>query len=252
MATTSERGRSGRRRLAGAAFSLLVHAALLAALLASVRTLVLPQEPPPLEVELIRPDRPDPPESVRADAPQRPQTPFASPSPPTAAPRIAAAPPPSAPLPTPAPIPAAPAGSAAAPAAGPPARAARPAGADDDLAARVRSGLRRTVGCDDDAVIRLTPAERAACARRRAQNARGAPPPPLPADKLQAWGRKPPTRNAHAELRPDWDCGAGGSLGCRPPGMVGVTIPFGYVPKALPPIPPSTLHGEPPVKPPGD
>ena len=235
MATRS-RSRGGRGpRLAAVAVALLAHLAVGAALLASVRRLVLPPEPPPLEVELVRPDAarpppelpPPPPATTRAGRAPADPLPFRTPRPSRAAP-----------LPQP---------SAVAPAPPAPPSPRPPAGGaqqQDDVAGRVRDALRTSVGCDDDPLIGLSARERAACDRRRAQAAREAR-GLLPSQRERAAGSRADRRDVHKELRPDWDCAAGGSLSCRGSAvMVGGSIPFGYVPKALPPIPPSTLYGD--------
>ena len=243
MATTSRPRRRARGRLAGAAFSLLVHAGVLAALLASVRTFVAP-EAPVLEVELIRPSETRP----AAPATPRPPPPAERPVAPEPARARTARPLSPLPAPTAAIAPPAPRQAATAAVASAPARrgAAPAAGGDDDVSGRVRSGLRTTIGCDDEAVIRLSAAERAACARRRAQHAREAMKIPPSEAKRRAWaGGRDPTKPsvkpfisiAPPLVAPAIDMGTGVTIG------VGVSIPFGHPPKALPPIPPSTLHG---------
>ena len=119
----------------------------------------------------------------------------------------------------------------------------------------MKSGLRTTVGCDDDPLIGLSAAERAACARRRAQTARDAPRIPPPADKLREFekaraAKRPRPDGAYEKARSNspLDC-PGANLGIGCPSSGGVKIPFGKVPKALPPIPPSTLHGDDGMKP---
>ena len=220
-----------------------MHVALGSALLVSVRRLVLPPEPPPLEVELVRPAPRD--VDPRQSAPRSLRPPPLIPR--TLQPRAAVRREASGPFPT---APAAPPAPGAAPQASPsraPAVAAAPAAHGDDPAGRVRDALRTSVGCDDDPLIGLSPREQAACARERARIARGAPRFGPAPDKVRAWSGvpdpdKPKVRPfvgvAPPVVAPAIDRGAGVVIGAR------ASIPFGHPPKALPPIPPSTLYGD--------
>ena len=238
------KNKSARWRAAVIVVSIAAHAGLLAALLASVRPLIL-GEAPPLVVELVRPDRPtetpepspaDPSEPDRRLQPTQ-RTTFERPS----APRPVAQPAPPLPVP-PAPAPAPAAVPTAAPAPIAPARPGlrnQPNAVGDG----VRRALRTTVGCAEEDVIGLTQRERDECRRRLSEARRAGPLPPN--ERQRAMRPGPARRDAHAELRPAWDCGAGGSLDCRGSAvMVGGSIPFGYVPPALPVIAPSTLRGD--------
>jgi hypothetical protein len=237
------KNKSGRWRAAVIVVSVAAHAGLLAGLVASVRPLVLGEDPP-LVVELVRPERPtetpEPPAEAQAGPERRLQpAPRASPERPSA-PRPVPQPVPPLPVaPAPAPPPAAAPTTAPAPIA--PARPA--ARSQGDVGEGVRRALRTTVGCAEEDVIGLTQRERDECRRRLGEARRGGP--PAPNERQRAMRPGPARRDAHAELRPEWDCGAGGSLGCRGSAvMVGASIPFGYVPPALPVIPPSTLRGD--------
>jgi hypothetical protein len=233
----------------------LGHAGLLAVMLSTLRREPLPAGPV-IQVELAPLPRrtPEPPVPAEEEPEERPERrtraqAAASPLPLPVAPR------PSLPAPPPLPAPAA-TPAPAAPASGPPAAApaasatpARPAGPPGDIDDRLRSALRTTVGCPDGEVIGLTRRERERCDEGRGARTRDAPPAPLPTAKQRAFdatvqGRNPPP-NARDKVFHDKgiDChGSNMGMGCMP--KLAKPRPFGKPPKAITPIPPSTLRGD--------
>ena len=214
---------------------LLAHAGLLAALLASVKPLLL-GEPPPIQVQLVRP-------SLEPREPQAPPTAEAAPERQgtnsafalrgrasayaEGAPFVAPAAPPGR----------VPAGPVA------PARGGGASGPDD----RMRGTLRTTLGCDAADIHKLDAREREACRRHLRTLREGAPALGLSPKQLRALfpeadpGKprvKPFLGVAPPIVPPAIDLGPGVTIGAK------ASIPFGHPPKALPVIPLSTLGDE--------
>jgi hypothetical protein len=231
----------GRRRWRAAviALSLLGHLGLLGVMLASLPPREPLPEPPVIDVQMLPPpgERPSEPQGATepVEAPTRPQTPASAP---TVRPAL-----PSSGAPSPVPGPAGRAPLAGAPAGG----TAAPAGAAP-AAGAVREVLRATVGCDTADLLGLTRREREACEEARGARARGYELPESLAER-QARDARAVARNPRPKgnewVRAPGDGPANHSVLGPPDGMmVGGSVAFGRPPKAIAPIPPSTLRGD--------
>ena len=217
---------SERARAPAIIVSVGAHVAVLAWLSASVLPRLAPppvDDVPSLTVELIRPDRLEPP--MRPDFPPR-EAVVSRPAPVTAlrlkAPALIRASPvppsPLAPLLSP-PAPPAPPAAARGPAAAPSSTEKRIAPAASQPSAGDLSGfLRATVGCSHDDWMRLSAAERARCDRNFARAAEGAGKLPLPTERLAAFATQ---ADADARKRAGREGSLPNTLPACDPTMVG-------------------------------
>jgi hypothetical protein len=226
--TGRRRARIGRAAAVAAA-CLAGHIALFAAMFATRRP-ELTAAAPVIEVELLRPP---PPEGARAERPApaalrapAPPLPFRRPrlTGPAPAETVAVVPAPPAPPPPP-----------------PPAAAPPP----DDVLARIADALAAAGECDPNRLAALAPGQQARCRERAGAAARNAERMQTPAERrAEAARARAAAAKGPALVRGPGDApGSHPALG-PPPVMVGVSVPFGKPPKALPPIPPSTLRGD--------
>ena len=228
--------RLGRGRHAAAVvLALLAHVGALGALVAAVRSTAIP-EPPPIVVELVRPvgRTPEPEAPARMEA-RPPSSRYRWRTPAAESPFGVA----------PATVPSGVNGS--------PVHAPSPEARSEEAQARRAADARRLAeavrppppGCEQRG--RLPPAQRLLCERRAAGAAREAPPIGASANQLRGWGLLPdpskPSVKPFVAIAPPAapaaiNRGTGVIIGVR------VRAPFGDPPKALPPIPPSQLHGD--------
>jgi hypothetical protein len=107
-----------------------------------------------------------------------------------------------------------------------------------------------SVGCDTADLLGLTRREREACDERRGARNRLAEEDDLPPSLAERQRRdaravaRNPRPKGPALVRAPGEGPQNHPVVGLPPVMVGATVPFGAPPKAITPIPPSTLRGD--------